>query len=212
MAKMIRTSTTEMKDKFSPDDFSIEKVDYLFRKVVDYVSDDMDGKVIYNHSTVDAWYLFKKILAHAENKRLPVTIVSGCMREDFYNHLTCELNALIKKEVPVHAYLTEVELGDLVDQEGSKAGEVNEFAEILSKASVQYPRLHKLVGVASLPDAATIPHVIYAGEDGQAFRFETHPEIHRAIASFGPVDFPVGMRVVERMRDHIDAMNESSAG
>ena len=209
--KMTRQSTA-VKSKFSPEGFSIEKVDYLFRKVVDYVSENMDGKVIYNHSAVDAWYLFKKILAHAENKRLPVTIVSGRMHEDFYNHLTCELEALIKKGVSVHAYLTEVEPGDLVAQDDSKAGEVNGFAEILSKASDQYPALYKLIGVASLPDAAAIPHVIYAGEDGQAFRFETDPDIHRAIASFGPVDSPVGEIVVEEMRGYIASMDALPAG
>ncbi|MDD9818457.1 MAG: hypothetical protein OXU61_10060 [Gammaproteobacteria bacterium] len=182
--------------RFPPGTFVEEKVDPLFKYTTDYVSKEMNGGIIRNHSTTDAWYLFRKIFAVAERRKLPVTIVTGGMREDFYNCLTDELEALIAKTVPVRAYLTEIAPADI---DLSK----NQFAEILSRASGENPDSYKLKG-GVMQGAPKIPHVIYAGDNGLAFRLEKDPSTHAAVGSFGPLHSPLGQVAVKQMSGYIE--------
>jgi len=205
---------TGAQDTFPQEDFKDEKVDPLCKYVADCVSEQKDGGLIHNHGHIDAWYLFKKVLTFAKEERhpvtkerYPVTIVCGTMREDFYNHLTDQLQALIDKRVPVRAYLTSRAPADMdLDK--------NEFARMLSAAAVRHPESYELVG-ADMPDKAKIPHAIYAGENGEAFRLEKDLKKRTAIGSFGPLDpslgGPVGEIMATRMKKHIERIKQRTA-
>lgn len=176
----------------SPFDFCNDEVGPLFKKVVDLVAQDMSGELILNHGIVDAWYLFKTILRKARELKMPVTILSGRMRADFYNCLTQELKGLIDEEVPVRAYLVEA---DGPDTEFSKEGE-NRFADLLRDHAGERTGLFcKDLSAQGVLESHERRHVIYAGVVGGdaddvdhakelMYRVEKDPLTHKAFASF----------------------------
>lgn len=164
--------------------YAEENVSPLFKQTVDFAARSMDGAIIENHNIRDAWYLVKVILEKAADKRYPVTILSGRLYRDFYNSLGQQLEKLLKKNCPVKVYLSEADEPD--------GGSENEFARILKdrikqdkKAGGTSPLKYKLV-CARTPQP--VNHLIYAGEGGQIFRFETDLEKHSAFGAFGVKD------------------------
>lgn len=169
---------------YSPEFFDEKNVGALFKSVTDIVSEKMTGEIIFNHSIIDAWYLFKKILEQASRENLPVTIVSGRLRADFYNCLTRQLEALIQAKIPVRAYLAEAAEPDVSTGKGNR----NEFAEALLEAQDKSSSSEYALLCAKQP-LPSVQHIIYARgkcNDGLCFRMEEDPETHQAIASFGP--------------------------
>jgi len=187
----------------SSEDLSERNVSPLFRRTVDRGFERADGRIIENHNTADALYLFRKILLFAENNGLSVTLFSGTLREDFYNHLVCELDALIAKGLSVCSYVTETDLKDVVNPVAK-----NWFAtKILSaqdeKGDANYWLKELKGGVKRTLDNGEvvlqeIPHVIYAGK-GEAFRWETNSDTHEAIAAFGPMKRPLGNYLLKKI-------------
>jgi len=191
---MTSSSTPEV--IFPPEVFREDKVDPLFKMIVDYGFDKRKGHLIENHNTTDAWYLFQKILVFAAKRNLPVTLVTGKMLADFYNCLTEELNKLIERGVPVQAYLTEIRPGKREEFLRS-----NQFAQRLNKASAENPEAYTLAFMK--PTEEEIPHVLYAGENGMAFRLERDPDTHEAVAAFGPKKDPLGKVAVDMILPYI---------
>ena len=186
----------------SPEDLTEDRVSPLFRSAVDRGFKYANGSLIENHNTADGLYLFRKILAFAKDKKLSVTLFSGTLREDFYNCLTDELNALVAKGLNVHAYVTEACLKDVMGTDTE-----NRFAKILLEREGKDSDSYRLKALnrkieRTLEDGTVIlqeiPHVIYAGE-GEAFRWETNSDTHEAIAAFGPKDAPLGRYLLPKI-------------
>jgi len=199
---------------FPPGTFREGNVNYLFKSVTNTCMKEMSGQRIYNHNSIDAWYLFKKILTYAKKKGKPVTLFTGRMRADFYNSLTDELKNLIAKKVPVRAYLTEIKQ-EYRQQflHGGKSDEgqfqPNKFAQLLDDAIAKCSDSYQLTFLN--PDIYMgIPHVIYAGDRGEVFRLEKDPETHEAVAAFGPMTSPVGKRVAEAFDRYIQQISENA--
>jgi len=197
MMVMTKSKADEIEEStvISPNDLREKNVNPSFRYVVDMGFEEANGKLIENHSMIDAWYLFRKILAFAKKKKLPVTLVCGTMLEDFYNCLTSELKDLIDAKIAVHAYLTK-KSPEEIDPEK------NRFAALLREAAHRNPEDYALIG-KRLENSEEIPHVVYAGEKGQAFRWETNQKMHEAVAGFGPMDKPLGRIAVSEIKKYI---------
>jgi len=188
---------TNPKKKFSREMFSEPRVDPRFKALTDLVSEEKNGVLIRNHGPSDAWYLFRKIFDLAQKDKRPVTIVCGTLREDFYNFLEGELQGLIKEHIPVRVYLAEEDPKNIDKSE-------NSFAAALCQAAKDNPENYKLGGGVLSGELREIPHVIYAGDDGMAFRLEKDQEEHTAVGSFGPVDSPAGLLVADYFRHRIE--------
>lgn len=175
----------------------------MFKDMVDFVARSMDAGVIENHDTRDAWYFVKVILEKAADKKYPVTILSGKLYRDFYNSLTPQLETLLEKDCPVRVYLSEVDEPD--------GGSANNFAQCLKRKIEEdkeagKPSRSKLV-CARTPKP--VNHLIYAGEGGQIFRFETDPKKHYAFGTFGVKDS--GRTIVKIAKDCIHEIEKAAS-
>lgn len=185
-------------ERIPADEFREDNVDPVLKSAVDIISDAESGEFIFNHDIVDAWYLVRRILLFADEKDLPVTIVSGHLRANFYNALLPALKQLVDKRRPrgVHVYLTETREPDTDYSEDGR----NHFADVVQEQERKYPELYTLEY-----KPLEIPHIIFAGTGAEAFRIEKDPETKEALASFG---LQAGKSVAKFVQEKIGACRE----
>ena len=135
-----------------------------FRALVTRAQQSKSPKIITNASLSHAAVLVEKLLKTADEDKLPIRIVSGCMASSFYEQFCGKFKDLLGKGLQIRA---------LVEDDSCLDGSHSICEEI---------RSHKNGSVLQLPDVGGCPHFILVGD--RVFRLETNHDLKSAKASF----------------------------